>query len=417
MKVRLTNRLRGSNLMAKNAAWSLLGELTRLSSRVVVFLILTYRYEPETYGALVGAMGFLLFLVPVATLGATFLLLQRVAGDEWDSATACRHAFSSVLVGGMLATLALVVLQPVILPQVPLAALLLLALAELVGGGLVEVLTFLAQATERLAAMTAIRAIHAALRLGAALGLFFFSSQPDLWVWAALTAVTALPVIVLGQRVLLGRMVRPATLTRNDVREGLPLSVGFGAESLRHSADSYLLLRLDQPGEAGIYGSASRLTGLAQIPIVALINASNAQIYAAGARSVRECRAVAARVTAGALGISVLIGLVLAVGAELIVAVLPSEYADAADALRWLAVTPALFASAAFAATAVTASRNHRYRIALNVIGSVVNVVLNLMWIPDHGWRGAVAASIVSATIFAAGLWLVLQVLVSRGRR
>ena len=75
MKVRLTNRLRGSNLMAKNAAWSLLGELTRLSSRVVVFLILTYRYEPETYGALVGAMGFLLFLVPVATLGATFLLL------------------------------------------------------------------------------------------------------------------------------------------------------------------------------------------------------------------------------------------------------------------------------------------------------------------------------------------------------
>ena len=46
-----------------------------------------------------------------------------------------------------------------------------------------------------------------------------------------------------------------------------------------------------------------------------------------------------------------------------------------------------------------------------------MNVGLNILLIPDHGWQGAVAASFVSAMVHAVGVWTMLQYFVRAEQR
>ena len=141
----------------------------------------------------------------------------------------------------------------------------------------------------------------------------------------------------------------------------------------------------------------------------AMLFATNARLYTTGARSVREGRDLAARLTVAAVGMGSAIALALFVTADVVVALLPDDYADAGPALRWLAVLPILASCSSFAGTMLTAARLHRYRVALLITSALLNIGLNILWIPDHGWRGAAVASFISAGLYAVGVWVILQ--------
>jgi len=74
-----------------------------------------------------------------------------------------------------------------------------------------------------------------------------------------------------------------------------------------------------------------------------------------------------------------------------------------------MSIVPFLLALETFAAMALTASGFHTHRVVWTLVSGVVNVGLNLWWIPDHGWRGAAGATIASSVLYVVALWVTLN--------
>lgn len=404
-------------VLATNTIWSMLSEGVRMAAGLLVFFILTSRFDIGTYGRLIGTLAILRVVVPMATIGSGYLLLQRVAGDGWDQSLALARAIGVALSAGTIVTVVLMLIRPILLPQVSLLALGLLAFTELAVMGAVEACVFLAQATERLKIQAAIRTVNGALRLIAAVIMLLTASEVDLWVWAVYSTLAATAGLVIAQILLLGRPLLPSRPTREDVRSGLPFSLSGSAEKLRTGSDAFMLVRFDQPVEAGIYGAASRLLGAATTPIRGLSQATNARSYEAGARSIGAASRLALRLSGLALLWAIPLGMMLAVAGPTIVELLPSEYAVAGVALQWMAVIPTLRVLQTYNSTALTAAGHNGIRVQLTLWTAVANVALNAILIPDHGWRGAVGATIITSAVYGVGAWSALFYLSDRERR
>jgi O-antigen/teichoic acid export membrane protein len=405
----LLEQFRKNRVVARNVGWSLFSEAIRLVAAMAVFIILTRSYDPEEYGLLVSAIALLAFILPQATVGSSYLLLQRVAGENWEPERAMRQLLGTVILGGSVVTVALVLLRPLLLPQIPLGTLALLCVSELILTGMLEGAVFLAQAEQRLRAVAVTRLVYGLSRLVAAIILVTTTTNPPLWLWAALAAVSAGIAAVIGQFATVGRPLRPVRPERADITQGIPFSIGFGADKLREAVDTVLLVRLDRAVDAGIYGAANRIVSMSVTPALSLVHALNARFFQAGKQSVVAARRLARVASCLGLAVTVPVGLVFVFGGTTIVRLLPAEYADAGPALRYMAVLPALFVLEIFPGMALTAIGRHRQRVIFNLVAATMNVGLDLLWIPDHGWRGAVVATILSGAVYTVILWILIE--------
>jgi O-antigen/teichoic acid export membrane protein len=398
--------------------WGLVGEAVRLPSAIIVFLILTRRFEKNDYGVLVATLSVLMFVMPYATAGSSYLLLQRVAGDGWDATTALARAFGTVLIGGGLFSLGMVALRPLVLPQIPAGTLALLCASEIIAAGLVEAMVFLAQAQERLAVMAALRTVAGISRVIAAVGFVLFTHQPVLeprrlgppmWLWAVLVLTCGIVTAIVGQLLMVKQFVVPTRPHKDDVRRGVPFALGFGADKFRDGIDQWLLVRMNRSGDAGIYGSSSRLVSLAAAPIGSIIAATNAKFFQAATVSVFEARRLARRVTAIAFAYALAAAAFFVLASGLIVRILPKSYAETGTAMRLMSVFPALAVLEVFVGMALTAIGRHPARVILNLVTAGLNAVLDIIWIPRYGYRAAIVATIIAGLTYSAALWFTLE--------
>lgn len=388
-----------------NTAWSLSAEGTRLICGLGVFIILANRYEPDLFGPLVATIGLFQFVLPQSSLGAGWLLMKRVSGQGWDPEPAMARAIGAVLAGGVVMLVLLLALRPVLLPQVSVAVFVALGVIELLFGGVTETALFAAQAMENLRVKAATMAVYGLTRLLAATALLLFTERPPLELWVVLLAGASLVVSIFASVAALGRVVVPVVPSWTDIRQGLPFSIGFGADRLRESADSVMLVRADLAADSGLYAAARRLLNVFNVPIVALTHASNARFFEAGGRSRRAAGKLAVRLVVPAVAYGFVVGALLWWLSEPLSQLLPGSYAETSVVIGLACLFPLLYGAEIFPANALTGSGLHHRRIALNILSGAINVGLNLIWIPDHGWRGAVAATIVSSAVSIVTLW------------
>lgn len=394
-----------------NLAWSVSGEALRLAGSFAAFLILVRVFAPDELGRLVATTGLFATLFPFAGLGGSWLALRRVTTESWSAGEALAVANGMTLIGSLVLGLLALAVRPLILPQMPWPLFLGVGISEMVLLGLVETTLFVAQAEERLAAKAAAWSVYGLGRAGAAVVLLAFVDGAGLGLWIAMNIGIGVLVLLAAQMMTLGRLAGVRQPRLVDVSDGLPYSIGFGAERLLATTDNVLLVRLGYETDAGLYAAARRLLTVSIAPVLAALHAVSARLWRAGGgnpRGVTEARALAGRLSA----IGSLYGVITAAAwlllGDRVVRMVGPAYADAASILPWLGLVPLLLALEIFAATALTASGLHRRRVVLTVLAGAVNIVLNLAWIPGAGWRGAVAASLVSSALYVAALWLTL---------
>ncbi|MCP4248435.1 MAG: hypothetical protein GY778_15415, partial [bacterium] len=167
-----------------------------------------------------------------------------------------------------------------------------------------------------------------------------------------------------------------------DIRQGIPFSVGFGADRLRNVSDTVMLVRFGFDTDAGLYSAARRLINVAQTPIIATQHATNARLFQAGSESVASCRRLAMRLTALAVLFGFAAMLAIALLGRPLVSLLSDSYRDVGQVMVWMSFLPMMLALETFAGMALTASGHHGRRVALNLLTGGVNVVLNLVLIP-----------------------------------
>lgn len=189
------------------------------------------------------------------------------------------------------------------------------------------------------------------------------------------------------------------------VRLALPLGLAIVVATIYFRADALLLSLLKPSEEVGIYGVAYRFFEVATTLPIFFLGPVFPLISAAVARgSAAELAALLQRsfdvLLVAAVGVVVA---TIAVAPQLVRLIAGESFEDAGTPLRVLIVGAGMmFFNSLFALTLVALDRQ-RVVLLLSTVTLVVNVVLNLVFIPEFSYNAAAVIATLSQSASAAG--------------
>jgi len=399
----------------RNSAWMLGARVLRMAVQAAYFVMLARSLGLQQYGAFVGAAALAGVLSPFSSLGTGNLLVKHVARDQSSLPRWWGCALTVTCISGLALTMMAVLVGHFLLPAtVPAAMVLLLALAELVFGRIVEVAGQAFQAVQQLHHTAVLLVVLSVARMLAAAALMFRYSHPTAAEWAAFyLASTALPAIAACVAVnrRLGVPVIGLSVMRGDVREGMYFSISLAAQTIYNDIDKTMLARMAGLGAAGLYGAAYRLLDVSFAPIGSLLVATYPRFFQHGAQGLSACLKFTKKLVTRAVLYGAGMSLVLVLFSPAVLPVLGKQYADAAVALRYLAPIVLLRSIHYFFADTLTATGFQGLRSGIQVCVAVVNVLLNLYVIPRYSWRGAACTSVVCDSLLLLLLFISISIL------
>jgi O-antigen/teichoic acid export membrane protein len=412
--------LRKSTL-ARNTGWMFLGHGLKLIIQALYFTVIARSLGLQNYGAFVAVVAVVNILFPFGTMGSGYVLVKNVARDKrqfpkyWGRALLTTLASSSILFG------AVVLLSHFLLPAaIPIKLVMLVAGSEIFATNIAGISGQAFQAFGRLHWTAAINVMLSANRLAAALILVALYHSPSALQWGGLyfgsTSVTAL-IAVAMVLTKIGSPTLSFWRTTAEVREGLYFSAGLSAQTIYNDIDKTMLARLGSLDATGIYGAAYRLIDVSFAPVWSLLAATYPDFFRAGTGGITATLRYAKPVMLRALGYALVVCIALLAGAGVVPRVLGSEYRLTEEALRWLAVLPALRVIQFFLSDALTGAGYQGLRSAIHAGVALFNVLINLWIIPAYSWRGAAWSSIASDVLLAGGIAAAVIVLSRRSQR
>jgi len=414
---RLSRMLRTS--LAGDTVWSLAAEVIRMVGGLVVFFVVARALGTDGFGEFTGIAAVVSFVVPLAQVGASLLLVQRIRRDDHSADDAFATAFTMVVGGGVVASV-LTVAGVSLVPGLSVTATAWLCGGELLGGAVTSLCAYMAIAHARLRQYAQVIAVLTIMRLAAAMALLATGSD-SVVVWALLQAVAVSAtgaVVLLRTRHLFSLQRLWGRVRRQDLAEGIPYSASVAAFSAQDGIDKPILRSAGWINDAGLYGAAYRVPTIAMLPIQALLVASYNRTFSEGKRGLAATMAFARRLLAPSVAYAVVVGALMVLAAPPCVPILGNEFADAVPIVRWLGLLPLLRVLQYFPANALTGAGYQRVRLWLLISTLLINLALCLAWIPDHSWRGALAATFVGETWYVVVLWVATRWLLAvEGRR
>ena len=407
----------------QNASWMMLGNGLRLGISAFYFIGLARFLGPDAFGLFSGILACGVLASPFACLGQPDLLTQHLSRDPQDPQGLWAKGLAIAAVAGLVLSLFLWMPLTAWLPEADPRAVGLLILAEVWLTSLQHVQKGALTGLERIPVVAVIDTGMAAGRLGILL-LAWFCNWQGLALWSGLYAgMTALAVLLTATWIRLSREKEGAfRLTPTggirllfgqlleQMKTGWEFAVGMIAIRTFAELDKLLLPRLASAAQGGIYSAAYRVINIAQTPVIALITSSFAGICRAGESGIRSAWRHSHRL----LVITVVYGGgvtgLLILGSRLLPWILGPEYSETAVALRWLAAVAGLEGIHLLFSVVLLGARKQRARGYWQVAAVGLNGFLNLIWIPEMGWRGAALATLtaeVCLVLALAGLILI----------
>jgi O-antigen/teichoic acid export membrane protein len=407
-----------SGALRRNTMWMLGGNGLRLVIQSAYFVLIARGLESSEYGAFVAVVAIAAIVSPFVGLGTSNLIIRNVARNPASFSRSWGNGLLVTLSTGTLGT-ALVFSCSFLLPaHVHRIDLLFIAMADLIGGGL---LYFCGSAFSALSRFSTTAQINVWWSLSRIIGLAFLISirhHPPIEDWAATylmaTCITSLVVLIIGLKVL-GRPTLQTSEIWPEVKEGFFFSVGISAQTIYNDIDKTMLAKLGDLSSTGIYGAAYRIIDVSLVPLRSLLSAANPGFFRAGHQGgIRETIRYMRRMLLHTIGYSVAVVAGLLLFAPIIPHILGAGYARSVGALRWLALLPLLKTMHSFFADALTGAGHQRTRTAIQVFVAIFNVLINLWIIPAYSWVGAAWSSLASDGLLVCLMALAIGVLLRR---
>jgi O-antigen/teichoic acid export membrane protein len=397
--------------------WALAGELTRVVSAGATFVLLARLLGPGGFGEYAGTLALVSALLPFSNAGAGHLLVLRVARRPETFPCMWSSALATSLVGGLVCTILVAALRPLLLPRVPAVVVVALALSELLFAQAVEVSAQAFQAHDDMRSATRVRASAATTRVAMVAVFAAVVGHHTVLGWslfhlgASVTAAVIAVSSVVARRRVTMRLVRP---TMADARAGAPFAFGLSSSQIQHDIDKTMLLGAGFAADAGVYAAGHRIIGYLFLPLRAVVISTYPRFLREGQHSL----AAAARFARRLLGPTVAFALLAAVCSFVVLPrvtpLLGDGFSDTALVVQALALLPLLQVLQYLAGNSLTGAGHVGLRTALQAGTAGINVLLNLMLIPLLSWKGAVIATYCAEVLLAVSLWIAVAVLLCR---
>jgi O-antigen/teichoic acid export membrane protein len=395
-----------------------LGLGLRALGQALIFIIFARTLGVEDYGAFTALIALACFVGCFAGFGGHVLIVRDVAREPssfpqaWGATLALLGLSTPLL---MLVYLVLAWTLPI--PSVPYSAVVAVGLGELIFGTTANAASYAYRGFQRMGRAARLQSTPVFFRLVAAAGFLLWSTtqpsaEPTLVLWSYCYAGASLVAAMYALRLIqqdLGKPSMPArSLLQKWFFDGLPFSIWGVGESLYGDADKFMLARMDSLTHAGSYAAGYRFSGMAFLPLHALLNAAAPRLFHIGIRGLQGTRRAVLPLAPWTLGYALAVGSALFLGAPWMARLLGGDYSHTIVTTRWLAwlplaTTPRLLMQYALA----TSGRQGTAMVAV-VLGGGLNILLNCYWIPVWGWQGAALATYAAEAGMAVTMLVLL---------
>lgn len=388
--------------MLSNSSWSLFNQIARVASLAAIMIALSRHFEPSLFGSLACGLAFVRVFAVVAGFGLDRVVVRQLIERPTESAAIIKKAFVIKLVVAAASYAAMIG----VLVAIDYQNRLILSIAAVAGAGLLfqccDVFEFALQAHDRFRSVFLGRGVPVLALAGVKLAVIFLGA-PVLLVAALESvemAVVGVALVLIYRRQTFeqpAQSQKSEVTTRCLLAQGFPLLLGTLAVMIYLRTDVLMLGKLSSFMSAGIYQAASQITEACALAPMAFLpvlfpmavrwRRSGTTAYLARFESlffwavvVALGIAVALTVAAPSL-VTLLYGFAYLPAAGVLVlhswsivfiflSIIQIGY-DIAEGLTW-------FATARVAA------------------GALINVGLNVMFIPRYGPAGAAIATLCS---------------------
>ncbi len=391
----------------------------RVLAQGLVFLVIVRVLSVEDYGAysailaLAGAIGGL------GGLGVQTIMVRDIARQPNAFEKAWRHLVTVLVFSSPVLLAFYYVLSVLVLPNsVSYLPIILIGFAEIVCMPVIIAAISAYQGLESMGKMAYLMVAPIVPRFVGALMLFVFSyAMPAgylLLVWTLLYAVAAALAAAYGLINVhkdFGAPLKPGQIVPwEKIQEGAPFALGNSSMRLYTDADKSLLARLDSLSSAGAYSAAHRIVDMATVPVQSLLIAASARFFREGAAGMRNAFVFILKILPVPLLITIVISLSIFFLADSLTLLLGESYTTAALAMRWLAWMPIVVLLRSCLQSLLGVSGHQKIALIIIAMGALLNIGLNLWFIPLYGWRGAVMTtySVESLSIILM-FWVVVS--------
>lgn len=375
--------------------------LLRAAFQAAAVVLLARMLTVQAYGEFVAVVAVAGFATPLAGMGLANMVLRNVARDPQAARWYLQRALSTWAWTLLpLASIVIVIALMLIPKGVPVVAMGVAVIGELLATSLTELAGRYRQAQHQHHGYGAINAGLPLLRLLVLGVLVLLAGKVD--IASVLWAYAGASLAYLG---LLWPVVRPAKpcstappVEAMSVTSGLPFSASALAMRLQSEFNKPVLAHAGF-GHAGTYNIAQRAVELASLPLLAMLEALWPRLYAQ-ADPMRQLRRAGVVLMVAALGLGA--GVWLA--APLLTRVVGSGYSNAVETMRWLGLLPAMQVGR----NLITCHSIHRgwmRNIALtSIFGGIISVAAVSVLVPALALQGALLATYVTELGMSATL-------------
>jgi O-antigen/teichoic acid export membrane protein len=385
----------------RNWSWAFGSQATQIALRTASFFLVARALGVAQFGLFVSLTATTAIVSPLVGFGAAHLLIRDVARDQkrlterW-----CKLVSTAFWSGIGLCAAAMVAVWLVIHGAVPVWEIAGFSISELLLLRFVQLIELTLQGLGLIHRMAQISILVNFSRLAISL-VFFVLPLPlrDIHSWLQLYMANA---VIVASCALWGTFRRFGTPqigvipTLKDLNDGFWFAISPLTQIVNNDADKLLLPRLAGLSSAGIYGAAYRILSAVFLPVHSILTVTYPHFFRKGSTGIRQSVSFAVRILPIALGYSFTAAMLLYWGAPLVSKILGPEYLATTIVLRYLTILPALRTVQYCFADAISGANFQNVRVTVQAAAALLNIALNILWIPQHGWMGAVWSTLIS---------------------
>jgi O-antigen/teichoic acid export membrane protein len=390
--------IRGSSL-ARNTVWMIAGLGGNSLVQAGAFLLLARLLGVAEYGVFAGAFALVSTFTPYSSLGSQMTFMRYVSTDRgaaqihWGNMVAITAATTVLLAAG------LAVAGAKLLGPGSMGMIAVLVVSNCFMGQITNNASIVFQTFERMKETSWLRVLSNLLRLFAIAGLMLYLKHATALQCSfgiLVSSTLAALIAFIWVRSVIGHMRISSSVFRKRFWEGIGFSVAGSTTAVYNDVDKMMLSHYGMNTASGIYTLAYRVVDFATIPVNAIDTACLPRYFVLSRDGLTSVSRLARKIVPlGALSGLVAGGLTL-LAAPFFVHIVGHGFGDSLLAIRWLCWLPALRGVHQLAGGVLTATGRQNYRTAAQFLIAALNLVLNLIWIPTHGWLGAAWASLAS---------------------
>lgn len=372
---------------------------------LITFIVVGDRLGPSLFGLLAALLATIVLIGPLLTASPEHVAVQRIAQGT-PVAQAWQRSVAILLTMGPVVAVAAVAASAIIAPAISVRAVVLITLGEVTLLGLARVAIRAHEAVGEAAVGTRVALVNLLSR-GVVLGVFVFGAAPSIDTWSVLhVAASAAAAFHAHMTIPSGSSGWRFTLpTTDDYRLGLPFALNAGPDGLLSSNDRMVLSGVGLESDAGIYAAAYRIASIANVPARSVLRTRYASYFKLENQSTESSVKNALSIVRATAPAGVLSGLALLLLAPVAQWVLGDDFADSVSALRFLAFLPVVRSISTPGANVLTGTGRQKLRILGTLGAALLNLVLNLIFIPSYGWQAAVVTTLIAELALLVWIW------------